>query len=107
MLYEYRRYDAALGRFPDIQRRFQDHSLRLFAQHGFDPVGFWQADVGTSNELNYILRWPDAGEREKRWAAFLSDPEWLEAKAKTEENGVLVQRVHNQLWVPTAFSPMK
>ena len=46
----------------------------------------------------------DLAEREKRWAAFLADPEWVAAVAKTEKDGQLVDNISNQLLAPAAFS---
>jgi hypothetical protein len=37
----------------------------------------------------------------------LSDPEWIAARAKTEEDGQIVDNIVNQLLVPTAFSAVK
>ncbi len=107
MLYEYRCYDAVPGRLPDLHNRFQNITTPLFEKHGIEVVGFWTADVGTSNQLHYLLRWPDMAERERRWSAFVADPEWLEKRAATEANGPLVTRVVNQFWSPTPYSPMR
>jgi NIPSNAP len=105
MLYEYRCYDAMPGRLPDLHRRFETVTLRLFAKHGIEPVGFWVADVGASNQLHYILRWKDMAERAERWNAFAKDPEWQEGKTASEANGPLIARVVNEFWSPTHYSP--
>jgi hypothetical protein len=107
MLYEYRRYEAMPGRLPDLHRRFREVTLGLFERHGIEPVGFWDVVVGISNELHYILRWQSLAEREKRWSAFLGDPDWIAARKATEANGQLVRRVHNSLWSPTDYSKMQ
>jgi hypothetical protein len=54
-----------------------------------------------------MLAWEDLDERDRKWNAFQSDPEWLSARAKTEEGGPLVARLTNSLWRPTHYSPMK
>ena len=95
------------GRMPDLQRRFENHTLRIWSRHGIEPVGFWLADVGTSNVLHYILRWADLADRETRWTAFLADEEWLEARAASEAAGPLLARIVNEFWRPTAYSPLK
>jgi hypothetical protein len=46
-------------------------------------------------------------EREQKWNAFMSDPEWHEKRAETEKNGTLVQRVENMFLTPTAYSKVK
>ena len=42
-----------------------------------------------------------------KWAAFQSDPDWISARAKTEEDGQIVGNIVNQLLVPTSFSSVK
>ena len=46
-------------------------------------------------------------EREKRWGAFLADPEWAAVVAKTEQHGQLVESISSQLLAPAAFSTVK
>ncbi|MBX6378534.1 MAG: NIPSNAP family protein [Clostridia bacterium] len=80
-------------------------TTRLFQKHGIEVVGFWEAVVGQSNTLYYMLRFRDAQHREEAWASFLADPEWQAARAASEANGPLVARIHNSLLRPTAYSP--
>jgi NIPSNAP len=42
-------------------------------------------------------------EREKRWAIFLADPEWIAVVAKTEKDGHLVENISSQLLTPAIF----
>ena len=107
MLYEYRRYEASPGKLPALHKRFAEITLPIWQKHGIRVVGFWEAVFGTSNELHYMLAWEDLDDRERKWNAFQSDPEWLSARAKTEEGGPLVARLTNSLWRPTHYSPMK
>ena len=46
-------------------------------------------------------------ERERRWNAFGSDPEWLAARAETEKGGQIVARIENQILAPTAYSKLR
>ena len=107
MLYEYRRYEAAPGRLPDLLHRFENHTLRIWERFGIEQVGFWLAEVGTTNQVHYILRWADMADREKRWKAFLADEDWKQARAASEANGPLLTRVTNEFWTPTSFSALK
>ena len=107
MIYEYRAYYVMPGRMPDIQKRFADVTMRLFAKHGIRVVGFWEPVIGESNELVYICAYDDLAHRERTWAAFLADTEWQAAKQATEANGPLVERVVNKVWRPTRFSPLQ
>lgn len=108
MIYELRIYHAVPGRLPALVSRFQNHTLRIWEKHGIRQAGFWTTLIGESNQqLTYMLAWESMAEREKRWGAFLADPEWIAASAETEKNGQLVQNISNELLAPTAFSSMK
>ena len=54
-----------------------------------------------------MLQWESLAEREQKWSAFASDPEWLKARAETEKNGQIVASFSNQILSPTDYSPMK
>jgi len=108
MIYETRVYRCVPGRLPALLKRFETITLKLWEKRGIRPVGFFTTLVGASNqELTYILAWESLAEREQKWTAFATDPEWLAARAKTEEDGQIVDNIVNQLLQPTAFSAMK
>ncbi len=108
MLYELRVYHAMPGRLPDLMNRFETITLKLWEKHGIKQVGFWTVGIGESNQdLIYMLQWESLADREKRWGAFASDPEWLAARRKTEENGPLLSSLSNSILHPTKFSAMR
>ena len=108
MIYEMRSYRAMPGRMPDLIKRFDTITLKLWEKHGIRQAGFFTTLVGESNqELTYLLAWESLAEREKKWTAFQTDPEWIAARAKTEEDGQIVGNIVNQLLVPTSFSAVK
>ena len=102
---EWRIYDAMPGRLPDLHNRFANHTLGLFEKHGITSIGYWTEMFGTSNRLVYMLGYPNLGEREKSWAAFMKDPDWQAARAASEQNGPLVAKVSSIILRPTAYSP--
>ena len=106
-LFEYRLYEAVPGRLPALNKRFQTMTLNHFRTHGIEIVGFWEAVVGTTNELHYILKFDDMAHRDRAWSAFLADPNWQRDRAETEKDGPLVARVRNQFWRATDYSPMQ
>ena len=107
MLYEMRTYEVVPGRMPQMHARFANHTLGFFRKHGIRVVGFWEAAIGTSNVLHYLLSWDDLGHRERAWSAFQSDPEWPGVRDESQRDGPIVARVRNEIWQPTAYSPMK
>src|SRR5262245_40721695 len=108
MIYELRIYRCVPGRLLALVSRFQNQTLRIWEKHGIRQAGFWTTLVGESNQqLTYMLAWDSLAEREKRWGAFLADPEWSAAAAETEKDGQLVQNICSELLLPTAFSSVK
>ena len=105
-LFEYRLYEVVPGKLPALNRRFQTLTLGYFKKHGIGVVGFWEAVVGTTNELHYILRFDDMGHRERAWNAFQADEGWIRDRAETERDGPLLVRVRNQFWKATDYSPL-
>jgi hypothetical protein len=108
MLYELRIYDCVSGKLPDLLKRFDTITLKLWEKHGIKQAGFWTTVIGESNQrLYYLLSWASLAEREQKWNGFATDPEWLTARAKTEENGAIVANVTNEILAPTSFSSVK
>ena len=108
MLYELRVYECMPGRLPDLLKRFDTITLKLWEKHGIKQAGFFTTLIGeSSQELTYLLAWESLADREKKWTAFQSDPDWIAARAQTEADGQIVGNVVSQLLVPTAFSSVK
>ena len=105
MLYELRVYDARAGKLPALNDRFANHTTGFFKDHGIGIVGFWTADIGTSNQLTYMLSFDSMADREEKWAAFGADPRWQEVRAETEKDGPFVDSVQNSFLRLTPYSP--
>ena len=108
MIYELRIYHSIPGRLPALLSRFQNQTLPLWEKHGIRQVGFWTTLIGeSSQQLTYMLAWDSLAQREKRWNAFVADPEWAAVVADSERDGQLVQNISSQLLKPTTFSAAK
>jgi hypothetical protein len=108
MIHELRIYRAAAGRLPDVLSRFEKHTLKIWQKHGIRQAGFWTVAIGSSNhDLYYLLEWESLAERERKWNAFASDPEWLAIRAETEKNGAIVETLSNAILTPTSFSSVR
>lgn len=105
MLYELRIYEAVPGRLPDLNNRFSTITLKIWERHGIKQAGFWTTIIGSSNQtLTYMLAWESLAERETKWTAFQSDPEWIAKRGATEEHGAIVANIVSELLLPTRFS---
>jgi hypothetical protein len=108
MVHELRIYHAMPGRLPALLKRFETVTVRLFEKHGIKQIGYWTVAIGESNQdLIYILQWESLGEREQKFASFQADPEWIEARRKSEENGPLLTSFSNTIMTPTSFSALR
>lgn len=108
MILEMRVYRCLPGRLPALLKRFETTTLKLWEKHGIEQAGFFTTVIGTSNqELTYFLKWDSLAERETKWTAFMTDPDWVNARAKSEEDGQIVGNIVSQLLAPTAFSSIK
>ncbi len=108
MIYELRVYYCVPGRLPNLLKRFETITLKIWEKHGIKQAGFWTVLVGESNQaLYYLLAFDSLADREKKWTAFQADPDWIAARAETEKDGPIVAKVVNQMLQPTAFSSVK
>ena len=108
MIYELRVYKCVPGRLPALLNRFANTTLKLWDKHGIRQAGFFTTLIGESNqELTYFLAWESLAEREKKWAGFMSDPDWMKARAESEADGQIVGNIVSQILTPTAFSAVK
>jgi NIPSNAP protein len=110
-VYELRTYTAAEGRLPNLQARFRDHTVTIFARHGIKSVGYWTPIEGPTagTTLVYLLEHPSRDDARKNWADFAADPEWKKVKADSETNagGPLTTKIDSLFLAPTDYSPMK
>jgi hypothetical protein len=106
-IYELRIYYVVPGKLDSLVARFRDHTDKLFAKHGMKSVAYWTAldEPAKSSMFFYILEHPSREAAAANWKAFQDDPEWKTVKAKSEENGKLVEKVDSTFLTLTDFSP--
>lgn len=108
MIHELRVYYCVPGRLPNLLKRFETITLKLWEKHGIKQAGFWTVLIGDGNhDLHYFLKWESLADREQKWAAFQSDPAWINARAESERDGPIVANITSSLMTPTAFSSVK
>jgi hypothetical protein len=108
MIVELRTYHCAPGRLPALNDRFNNITLGFFEKYGIEQIGFWTTLVGPSNHsLTYMLKWDSLADRETKWNAFQSDPDWVAKRAATEAERPIVERIESQFLTPTAYSALR
>jgi hypothetical protein len=97
-----------------LNSRFRDHTMGLFKKHGMENLVYWHPlDIEDSErKLVYLLSHKSVEAAKGSFAAFRKDPEWLTAKARSEEQagGSLTEKengVVSELFVATEYSPLK
>ena len=107
VVYELRIYHVVPGKIENLLARFRDHTMKLFADHGIKSVAYWTAldEPVKSSTFFYILEHPSREAAAANWKAFQDDPEWKSVKAKSEENGKLVEKIDSTFLTLTDFSP--
>jgi hypothetical protein len=93
----------------DHQRKvemFHSGEFEIFARSGFWQVFFGDTLIGPRlPQLTYMVSFPDISEIDVKWAAFLSDPQWLKLAAQPKfSSEAIVSNISNLVLRPTSFS---
>lgn len=110
-LWELRTYHTPEGKLPNLNARFRDHTVNLFAKHGMRNFGYWvktPGQKGADTTLIYLISHKDKAARDASFDAFRQDPEWIKARAESEKGGSLTLKeggVLSELLTPTDYSP--
>jgi hypothetical protein len=104
-VYEMRTYTASPGKMEALHQRFRDHTVKLFAKHGIEQIGYWVPMDAPESKLIFVLGYASRAAREQAWKSFLADPQWQAAFKESEKNGSLVAKVENPFLIATDYSP--
>ena len=108
-VFELRTYTAPDGKLPLLQKRFRDHTIRIFEKHGMKSVGYWvpQDVPAKDNTLIYVISHASRDAAKQSWAAFAADPEWKKVSAESQVDGPIVAKVVSVYMDATDYSPIK
>lgn len=113
-VFELRTYTTPPGRLGALHDRFRQHTMRLFKMHGMTNVAYWTLmpdQEGAERTLVYMLAHASKEAREKSFAAFREDPDWIAARTASEEKagGSLTEEngVQSVLLKATDYSPIR
>lgn len=98
--YELRTYQVSPGRLDDLLARFRDHTIRLLERHGIHSVGYWVLQDGAET-LVYIVR--HDRDPDEAWADFKDDPEWIQARAESLDEGPLTEGISSMYMAETGL----
>jgi len=109
-IFEYRMYHSpAYRQLQALNERFAGSEIAIFHRTGVNPILYTNALSGDAlPNLTYLTPFENLSAREKAWAAFTTDPEWLKLRAESvEKYGQISSVMHISLWKPAAYSPVK
>ena len=109
-VFEMRTYHAHPGRLDALNKRFREHTCKLFEKHGMELIGFWTPQdekQGKADTLVYILAYPSKDAAKASWKAFQDDPVWKKARDESEKDGKIVAKVESVYLDPTDYSAIK
>jgi len=109
-VYELRTYTTLPGRLPALNKRFAEHTLKLFEKHGMKNEMYW-VPTDEDNKLIYVISHESREAADKNWQAFQADPDWQKARAASEAEsagGKILAKAPERVWMKlTDYSPGK
>lgn len=111
-IYELRIYTTLPGRLPALNKRFADHTTKLFEKHGMKNGMYWvptedSRNARKENTLIYVVSHESQEAAEKSWKDFVADPDWVKARDASEKDGKIVEKVERVFMTLTDYSPVK
>ena len=98
------------GKLAELDARFRNHTLGLFAKHGITNLGYFHptdADKGAGSTLIYFIAHAGPDAAAASWKAFREDSAWMKARTESEKNGKLTAKVTSVYLKPVDFSKIK
>jgi NIPSNAP len=109
-VYELRTYTTLPGRLPALNKRFTDHTMRIFAKHGMKNETYWiPTDAARKDDtLIYVLSHDSQEAADKSWKEFAADPEWIKVRDASEADGKILAKAPERIFMTkTDYSPGK
>jgi len=109
-LYELRTYTTLEGRLPALNKRFAEHTLKLFEKHGMKNEMYWiPTDAAKKdNTLIYVVSHENQEAADKSWREFGADPDWIKARDASEKDGKILAKAPDRVFMTlTDYSPGK
>jgi hypothetical protein len=108
-VFEIRTYHTLPGRLDALNKRFREHTMKLFEKHGMTNVGYWvpQDSPARESTLIYVISHASREAAKASWAAFIADPEWKKVADASQVDGQIIERIESVYMDATDYSPIK
>jgi hypothetical protein len=109
-IFELRTYHSPTWRqLKALHERFAGPEIKIFHRSGVHPVLYSSTLFGANMpNLTYLIPFESLAAREKAWAAFGADPEWIKVrKESVEKHGQIASVIQVSLFRATPYSPIR
>jgi len=113
-VFELRTYTASPGNLANLNARFRDHTVKLFAKHGITCFGYWcprEGQPGAGETLVYLVTHPSVEAAKAAFDAFRADPDWIVARKASEDKAggplTVTDGVKSVFMAATDYSPAR
>ena len=109
-VYELRTYHSPTERqLQALHERFAGPEIKIFQRCGIHPVLYSSTYIGPDQpNLTYLTPFDDLAAREKAWAAFGADPEWVKVRNESiARSGQISSVIQISLFKAAAYSPVR
>jgi hypothetical protein len=92
-----------------LHERFAGSEIAIFHRSGVHPILYTSTIIGQQMpNLTYLIPFDNLTHREKAWAAFGADPEWVKVRKESiDKHGQISSVIQMSLWRATAYSPIR
>jgi hypothetical protein len=109
-IFELRVYHSPTSRqLAALHDRFSGSEIKIFHRVGVRPILYTSTVFGQNMpNLTYLIPFDDLAAREKAWAAFGADPEWVKVRKESiERSGQISSVMQMSLYRATPYSPIQ
>ncbi|HTS70413.1 MAG TPA: NIPSNAP family protein [Terriglobia bacterium] len=110
-LYELRIYESPTNRqLGYLHDRFgRDGEIEIFHKSGIHPILYANTIFGPNlPNLAYLIPFESEAQREKAWATFNANPDWVRIRAESvQHGGEIVRNITNLFLTPMSFSMLR
>ena len=99
-----RMYTLRPGMLPAWLKMYEQYGHALQVKHCGEPVFYTTTEVGTLNQVVHVWQYKNQAEREKKRAALMKDPKFIEYLKRSAEMGAH-QHQESRILKSVSFSP--
>jgi hypothetical protein len=107
-VYELRTYTTNPGKLPALERRFAEHTMRVFERHGMRNEMYWIPTDSAlrDNTLIYVISHESRDAADRNWKSFSADTAWRRIYQASEADGAILAKPPERVFMRTAaWSP--